>query len=78
MLGLRIIRELSRPYEIDNNGSVSGLSVSAGIAIAPMQGVELERLIACSDAALYRAKTNGKARVIFCTGDDVATVNLAA
>ena len=78
MLGLRIIRELSRPYEIDNNGSVSGVSVSAGIAIAPMQGVELERLIACSDAALYRAKTNGKARVIFCTGDDVATVNLAA
>ena len=76
MLALRIVRELSRPYEIED--SISGVSVSVGIATAPMQGVELERLLAAADAALYRAKKSGKARVIFCTGDDIATVNLAA
>ena len=76
MLALRIVRELSRPYEIED--SISGVSVSVGIATAPRQGVELERLLAAADAALYRAKKSGKARVIFCTGDDIATVNLAA
>ncbi len=76
MLALRIVRELSRPYEISD--SVSGVSVSVGIATAPTQGVELERLLAAADAALYRAKESGKARVIFCTGEDIATVHLAA
>jgi diguanylate cyclase (GGDEF)-like protein len=76
MLARRIVRQLSRPYDIDD--SVAGVSVSVGVATAPQQGVELERLLACADAALYRAKASGKSRVIFCTHDDVANVNLAA
>ena len=38
------------------------VSVSVGIATAPKLGVELERLLSCADAALYRAKAGGKAR----------------
>lgn len=76
MLAHRIIRQLSLPYNI--NGSVMSVSVSVGIATAPQQGVELERLLACADAALYRAKAGGKARAVFCDHDDVASINLAA
>lgn len=46
--------------------------------MVPQQGVELERLLTCADAALYRAKAGGKARAIFCTDDDSASVDLAA
>jgi diguanylate cyclase (GGDEF)-like protein len=76
MLARRIIRQLSLPYEV--NDSVMSVSVSVGIATAPQQGIELERLLACADAALYRAKADGKARAIFCTFDDAASVYLAA
>lgn len=76
MLALRIVRQLSLGYEIA--GSVVHVSVSVGIATAPEQGVELERLLACADAALYRAKAGGKARAIFCDDGDAAMVNLAA
>lgn len=76
MLALRIIRQLSLPYDLD--GSVVNISVSVGIATAPQQGVELERLLACADSALYRAKAGGKARAIFCDEGDVAGVSLAA
>ena len=76
MLAHRIIRQLSLPYDID--GSVINVSVSVGIATAPRQGVELERLLASADSALYRAKAGGKARAIFCDEEDVANLNLAA
>ncbi|MBW8297320.1 MAG: diguanylate cyclase [Sphingopyxis sp.] len=75
-LALRIIRQLSLAYEIGD--SDVHVSVSVGIAIAPEQGVELECLLACADAALYRAKASGKARAIFCTPDEAALVNIAA
>ncbi len=76
ILALRIIRQLSLAYEIGDRDV--HVSVSVGIAIAPEQGVELERLLACADAALYRAKASGKARAIFCTADEAALVNIAA
>ena len=76
MLARRVIRQLSIPY--DFKGHVMSVSASVGIATAPQQGVELERLLACADAALYRAKAGGKSRALFCTYDDVASVNLAA
>jgi diguanylate cyclase (GGDEF)-like protein len=72
----RIIRQLSLPYGDDE--SITGVSASVGIATAPKQGVELERLLACADAALYRAKTSGKARAKFCNRDDEAKCNIAA
>ena len=76
LLARRIIRQLSLPYHL---GGVSAfISVSVGIASAPRQGVELERLLACADAALYCAKAGGKAQALFCTDENAANVNLAA
>lgn len=76
MLAHRIIRKLSVPYAID--GNTMRVSVSVGIATAPQQGIELERLLACADSALYRAKAGGKARAMFCTHDEATTMYLAA
>ena len=76
LLARRIIRQISLPYHL---GSVSAaISVSVGIASAPRQGIDLERLLACADAALYCAKAGGKAQALFCTDANAANVNLAA
>ena len=76
MLARRIIRGVSAPYEIDD--ATVHLSASIGIALAPDHGLDLERLLACADAALYRSKLGGKARLTFCTGEDIANAELAA
>jgi diguanylate cyclase (GGDEF)-like protein len=76
MLARRIIRDISKPYNIDNV-SLS-VSVSVGIATAPKLGIELERLLACADAALYRAKAGGKARALFCIEADAIEAEMAA
>lgn len=76
ILARRIIREVSKPYVIDNVSM--SVSVSVGIATAPKLGLELERLLGCADAALYRAKAGGKARALFCLEADAADAELAA
>ena len=77
MLARRVIRALSTPYAIDDGTDVQ-LSASIGIAVAPDLGLDLERLLACADAALYRSKLGGKARLTFCTGEDAANAEMAA
>lgn len=76
LLARRIIREISKPYLVDTISM--SVSVSVGIATAPKLGVELERLLACADAALYRAKAGGKARALFCIEADAADADIAA
>ena len=78
LLAGRIIRRLSERYDID--GVVMTVSVSIGVVIAPKQGLVLEQLLASADAALYRAKTSGKARAMFCTAstNPLATFELFA
>lgn len=76
LLTRRIIREISKPYLVDDISM--SVSVSVGIATAPKLGVELERLLSCADAALYRAKAGGKARALFCVEEDAAIANIAA
>lgn len=76
LLARRIIREISKPYLVDDISM--SISVSVGIATAPKLGVELERLLACADAALYRAKAGGKARALFCIEADAAMADMAA
>jgi len=76
LLARRIIREISKPYLVDDIGMA--VSVSVGIATAPKLGVELERLIACADAALYRAKAGGKSRALFCIEEDARAADMAA
>lgn len=76
LLARRIIREVSKPYLIE--GISMSISASVGIATAPKLGVELERLLACADAALYRAKAGGKARALLCVEADAADADMAA
>jgi diguanylate cyclase (GGDEF)-like protein len=38
------------------------ISVSVGICTSPEQGSDSERLMQCADAAMYRAKANGRNR----------------
>ncbi len=72
MLARRIIRQLSMPYESD--GMTMRISASVGIALTPDFGRELEELISCADAALYRSKGGGKARLDFCTPNDLSSI----
>jgi diguanylate cyclase (GGDEF)-like protein len=75
LLARRIIRQLSEPYLIES--SEMHVSVSVGVAIAPDCGFEIERLIACADAALYSSKTRGKAQVRFYAPDAFEEASLA-
>ena len=68
MLARRMIRQLSVPYEAD--GTWVRISASVGIAMMPEFGRELETLLSCADAALYRCKGGGKGKLHFCTSDD--------
>lgn len=66
LLARRIIRQLSETYLID--GTEMRISVSIGIALAPVHGLDLDHLMQCADGALYRSKAKGKAQVHFCDG----------
>jgi len=67
MLARRIIKKLSLPYLFE--GKELRISVSVGIAIAPQDGADLERLITCADTGLYRAKGRGKGQLFFYAGE---------
>ena len=71
MLARRMIRQLGAPYEAD--GHWVRISASVGIAMMPEFGRELETLLSCADAALYRCKGGGKGKLHFCTSDDLIT-----
>lgn len=59
------IRERVKDLTIHHTGqSLGGVTVSAGVAVFPTHGTTLEELLRASDAALYRAKSLGKNRVI--------------
>jgi diguanylate cyclase (GGDEF)-like protein len=53
----RIVNSINQPFLIDNQKI--DISCSVGIAIYPGDG-DTEKLMACADAAMYKAKENGK------------------
>ena len=57
-LSNRILDVLAATHEIDNHKVVTGASI--GIAFAPGQGPDADRLMKCADLALYQAKANGR------------------
>jgi diguanylate cyclase (GGDEF)-like protein/PAS domain S-box-containing protein len=57
-LANRIIEKLSQPFTIE--GQQIDVGCSVGIAIAPGDSVDVDRLIRNADMALYRAKADGK------------------
>ena len=56
-LALRIIENLSRPYEIDQYTLWIGASI--GLAIGPRDGQTADALVRAADLALYRSKDAG-------------------
>jgi diguanylate cyclase (GGDEF)-like protein len=62
LLAHRIVRTLSAPYVIE--GQEVRVGASVGIALAPHNGVTLDRLATCADAALYQAKRKGRGSVV--------------
>lgn len=56
-LAEQIIKNVGRPYKIDGNEIL--VSTSIGIAVAPKDGQDAERLMKNADLALYSAKENG-------------------
>ncbi|MET0308095.1 MAG: GGDEF domain-containing protein [Sphingomonas sp.] len=76
MLARRLIRDLSAPYLID--GEPLQISASVGIALAADFGMDLERLLACADCALYRSKSRGKRQFNFATSADIGKLASAA
>ncbi len=62
-LGDRLIREISQPYELDDEVTVT-IGASIGIARAPDHGQDMESLMSAADGALYQAKSHGKARCV--------------
>lgn len=62
----RIIQSLREVFYIDNHEII--ISASVGIAVSPRDG-NMERLITCADAAMYRAKCDGKNQFRFFDSD---------
>ncbi len=48
---------------LNTRGGLQRVTLSAGLALYPAQGDDLDALLACADAALYRAKGAGRNRV---------------
>ncbi|EYD70909.1 putative bifunctional diguanylate cyclase/phosphodiesterase [Limimaricola hongkongensis] len=57
-LAERLVHALSEPFEIDGHHIVIGSCI--GIALAPTDGTDANRLVKAADLALYRAKSEGR------------------
>lgn len=66
-LALKIITMLRQPYSLDEGRCVIG--ASAGIAIAPHDGVTCEEIVRAADLALYAAKNSGRGQYRFFSGE---------
>ncbi|KAB0265078.1 GGDEF domain-containing protein [Microvirga brassicacearum] len=63
ILARRMIRDIAAAYEI--RGNIVHVSVSVGVALAPLDGVTIDELIACADKSLYSSKSLGRGGVSF-------------
>jgi diguanylate cyclase (GGDEF)-like protein len=62
-LAQRVIKLMSEPYDIDGDQAVIGASI--GIAVAPGDGLSVDKLLRNADLALYRAKGDGRGTLRF-------------
>ncbi|MEO5806367.1 EAL domain-containing protein [Devosia sp.] len=57
-LAARLIEEVKKPYQIDDD--VLSIGISIGIAMAPANGTRPDQILRNADLALYRAKADGR------------------
>ena len=58
LLASRLIEEIKRPYQLDDDHVSIGVSI--GIAMAPVNGTRPDQILRNADLALYRAKADGR------------------
>jgi len=62
-LAERLIRILLEPYDVGGTQLVCGASI--GVAIAPPDAEDFDKLLSCADAALYKSKAQGRNNATF-------------
>lgn len=60
-MGTRLIERIGAPFRLET-GEVIVIGASAGMAVAPLHGEDLQSLMAAADGALYESKSRGKFR----------------
>ena len=63
-----LINDMSQPWLLSNNAEVR-IGASIGISVYPDHGAEGETLLSNADAALYRAKEQGRGRFAYYSDD---------
>ncbi|HJS15457.1 MAG TPA: EAL domain-containing protein [Rheinheimera sp.] len=64
----QLINDMSQPWLLSNNAEVR-IGASIGISLYPDHGTEGETLLSNADAALYRAKEQGRGRFAYYSDD---------
>ena len=67
-IATRLLQAVEQPLNPTQGGPALAVSASIGIALAPEQGRDLERLLQLADLAMYDAKLKGKNRFAFAQG----------
>jgi len=67
-IATRLLAAVEQPMTPQPGGPSISVSASIGIALAPEQGRDLERLLQLADLAMYDAKLKGKNRFSFAQG----------
>lgn len=76
-IAVRILQSVAQPVLLAG-GQPGTVSASLGIALAPEQGRDLERLLQLADLAMYEAKLKGKNRYAFATSGQTGVAATAA
>ncbi|SFL56055.1 putative bifunctional diguanylate cyclase/phosphodiesterase [Rugamonas rubra] len=63
----KVLALVARPHQVEQHQLT--LTGSIGIALYPADGKDLEELVKCADAAMYRAKKNGRNGYCFFTAE---------
>jgi diguanylate cyclase (GGDEF)-like protein/PAS domain S-box-containing protein len=75
-IAVRILQAVAQPVLLAA-GQPGTVSASLGIALAPEQGRDLERLLQLADLAMYEAKLKGKNRYAFATASQTGAAAAA-
>ena len=68
LVAAKVVRSLAEPFDID--GIELSVGASVGVAVAPRDGTDLDLLLTRADAAMYKAKSNGRGQFWSADEDD--------